>query len=461
MTFKGFAGMFLIAAGVVALAGCSRKSTLVPYPPIVNPVVFADAFDAQEDFQAFGGSKYDALSIVTDTTHAGSAAAIKIIVPSVNDPAGAYSGGAFITHRARDFSSYNALSFWVRASRPVNLDVCGFGNDNTGSSKFVAQRSAAPITTSWTQVIIPIPDSRKLSNEAGMFYFAEGPQTGVGLTMWLDDIKYVNTASVSNPRPTLATQTINTIVGLSPSLTGTTRTVFAINGVDATVTHLPGYFDFTSTNPAVASVKKGVLSVKGGGSATLTATLAGALVPGAVTVNAIPAPATGPAVPTLPAANVISLLSQKYPNVPVDKWSADWDVADVTDFTVAGTPVKVYTNMVYAGIEFISHTIDASNMTAIHMDLFIPNGTTFKVQLVDFGADGIYNFGGGDDSACELTFNASSTPPVVPGTGQWIPLDIPLTAFTDVSLNSQAHLAQLIISGDTRTVFVDNIYFHK
>ncbi len=465
MTFRGFARMMLVAVGVLSLSSCSRKSSLTPYPPIVNPVVFGDAFDSQEDFQAFGGSKYDALSIVTDTTHAGSAAAIKIIVPSVGDPAGSYSGGAFITHRARDFSGYNALSFWVRANRPVNLDVCGFGNDNTGNSKFVAQRSGVPVTTQWTQVIIPIPNAAKLNNEAGMFYFAEGPQSGVGLTLWMDDIKYVNTASVSNPRGTLAAQTISSIVGLTPSLSGTTSTKFAINGVDAVVTHFPGYFDFASSNPAVATVKKGIVTLKSGGSTVLSATLAGQPVAGTITLSADAPPTVAPLKPTLPASDVISLLGSTYTNVTVDKWSADWDRADVTDLRVAGDAVKVYTNFIYAGIEFFtptsSHLIDASNMTAIHMDVFLPTGTTFKVQLVDFGANGVYDFGGGDDSACELAFNASTTPSVVTGTGQWVPIDIPLTAFTDVSLNAQAHIAQLILSGDMKTVFVDNVYFHK
>lgn len=461
MTFRRLAGAVLVAVAALAATSCSRKTTLTPYPPIVNPVVFADGFDSQEDFQAFGGSKYDALSIVTDTTHAGSAAAIKIIVPSVGDPAGSYSGGAFITHRARDFSGYNAVSFWVRASRPVSLDVCGLGNDNTGNSGFVAQRAGVPITTNWTQVIVPIPDAGKLTNEAGMFYFAEGPQSGVGLTMWLDDIRYVNTASVANPRPSLTTQTINTIVGLTPSLTGTTKTIFAVNGADVTVTHLPGYFDFTSSDPTVATVKKGILTVKGGGTTTLTATLVGAAVPGTVTLNASAPPASGAPVPTVPAANVLSLYSDSYPNVPVDKWSADWDVADVTDFAVAGNPVKVYTNMVYAGIEFTSHVIDASSMTTLHMDVFIPSGTTFSVKLVDFGDDGVYSFGGGDDSEATVTLNAASTPAVTPGGGTWIPLEIPIADFTSTSLNGTAHLAQLILAGDTRTVFVDNIYFHK
>jgi hypothetical protein len=57
----------------------------------------------------------------------------------------------------------------------------------------------------------------------------------------------------------------------------------------------------------------------------------------------------------------------------------------------------------------------------------------------------------------ELTFDAASTPPLA--TGQWVSFDIPLANFT--GLTTKGHLAQLIISGDPDTVYVDNVYFHR
>jgi len=79
----------------------------------------------------------------------------------------------------------------------------------------------------------------------------------------------------------------------------------------------------------------------------------------------------------------------------------------------------------------------------------------FKIKLVDFGANGI--FGGGDDVEHELTFNANSTPALK--TGEWVLFNIPLSDFT--GLITKGHLAQLIISGNPNTVYVDNILFHK
>ena len=175
---------------------------------------------------------------------------------------------------------------------------------------------------------------------------------------------------------------------------------------------------------------------------------------GSVTEPTEPAPT-----PTFPAGDVISLFSNPYTNVPVDTWSAVWDQADVADVQIAGNDTKLYTNLVFAGIEFINQTVDATSMTHFLMDIWTPDPTAlpaiFKIKLVDFGANGI--FGGGDDVEHELTFNANSTPALV--TGNWIRFDLPLSNFT--GLTTKGHLAQMIISGDPNTVYVDNILFHK
>lgn len=163
--------------------------------------------------------------------------------------------------------------------------------------------------------------------------------------------------------------------------------------------------------------------------------------------------------PTYPVADVISLFSNPYTNVPVDTWSAVWDQANVADVQIAGNDTKLYTNLVFAGIEFINQTVDATSMTHFRMDIWTPDPTAlpavFKIKLVDFGADGA--FGGGDDVEHELTLNANSTPPL--STSEWVSFNIPLSEFT--GLTTQGHLAQLIISGDPNTVYVDNILFHK
>jgi len=170
-------------------------------------------------------------------------------------------------------------------------------------------------------------------------------------------------------------------------------------------------------------------------------------------------PDTPAPTPTVAEADVISLFSNAYTDVTVDTWSADWDNADVMDVQIAGDDVKKYSNFVFAGIEFTSETIDATDMTHFHMDIWTPDPTAepavFKVQLVDFGADGA--FGGGDDVNHELTFSSSTTPAIASET--WVSLDIPLASFT--GLTTKEHLAQIVLVSDPNTVYVDNVYFYR
>ena len=132
-------------------------------------------------------------------------------------------------------------------------------------------------------------------------------------------------------------------------------------------------------------------------------------------------------------------------------------MADVEDVAIAGNAAKKYANLVFAGIEFTSQTLDASGMSHFRMDIWTPNetaGASFKVKLVDFGANGVYD-GGGDDSEHEVTIRAADGL----ATGEWVRLDLRLADFT--GLAAKEHLAQLIISGDLNTVYVDNVYFRR
>jgi hypothetical protein len=443
-----------IALVALAAAGCGRDSdTLQPAPPNTDPIVFDDNYGAYATFQAFLGSKVDAVVIDTAEKHLGTAS-LRITVPGPGDPSGGYAGGAFTTDRSRQLSGYDALTFWAKASLAAELDVAGLGNDNTGTSKYEAKWAAIQLTTNWTKYVIPIPLPEKLESEGGLFFFAEGPEDGMGYQLWLDEIRFESLGTISNPRPSLVTKTVGTFVGATVNVDGA-QTVFDVAGSDQTIEHSPGYFAFVSSNDTVATVAGGVIHVVGGGSAIITGKLGAVDVEGAVTVDATAPPATAPPAPAVPAADVISLFSNAYSSVTVDTWSADWDMGDVADARLAGNDVKVYTNLAFAGIEFASQTLDASAMTHFHLDVWVPAGTMFKVKLVDFGADGVY--GGGDDREHELTFDASSTPPLT--TGTWVGLEIPLPNF--VNLTTRAHLAQLILSGDTRTAYVDNVYFHE
>jgi hypothetical protein len=260
----------------------------------------------------------------------------------------------------------------------------------------------------------------------------------------------------------MESRTSSTFVGATVNVTGT-QTTFAVEGNNEVIVHMPGYLTFASSNESVATIADGAIHAVGAGSAIITAALGQTPAVGELTLNVSPAPTVPAPTPTVPAADVISLFSNVYNNITVDSWSADWpDMADVTDFKIAGDDVKAYTNLVYAGIVFESELIDATQMAYFNIDVWVPEGVTFfKVKLVDFGEDGTYL--GAPDSERELTFTEATTPAIVPGS--WANLDIPLGSFMGgpMGLVNRAHLAQLIISGASPgiTAFIDNVYFHK
>lgn len=458
--------ILLMGASVVAAAGCSRKGPTEPWLPNTDPIVFDEQADFGAhamDFQAFGGSKYDALS-VDSTEHYSGATSLKFYVPDPGDPSGSWAGGAFVAKYDRSLTSYNALSFWVKASRITTLNEAGLGNDNSGTSKYTVSRFTMPMKTWWTNVILPVPSPAKLGKERGLFYVAEGQQNNLGLSFWVDNVRFVYDASITNPRPVITPQAMSTITGAAVTIKDATKTTFSVGGVDQTVSHSAGYFTFNSSDSSVATVTDGVIHALGPGTATLSAKL-GALdaTGGSITVNVTTPPATAAPAPTLPSSDVVSLFSNAYPSFPIDSWrqfAATPANPQVQDIQIAGDLTKLYTGLAggYIGAQFSRPTIGDTTMTAFHLDVWVVSGTTFRVKLVDFGADGAFGGSGANaDSQSELTFNSASLPPLT--TGGWIGLDIPLVNFT--GLTRRAHLAQLIFSGDTPTVFVDNVYFHK
>ena len=446
---------FALAMATLLITGCSDRDTssLEPAPPNTDPIVFSDNFGAGVDYQAFFGSKLDAVSI-DDGESAEGSASLRITVPDEDDPEGGWAGGTFVTSLARQLTGYNALTFWAKSSVSSTLNVAGLGNDNTGTSKYEALWRDIQLTTTWTKYVIPIPLPEKLSSERGLFFFAEAPESATGHILWFDEVKFESVSTITNPRPSMASQSRDAFVGAAFGVEDT-RVVFNVGGADQTIEHLPAYFTYASSDEGVVTVTDGLIEVIGVGSTIITAALGDVEVSGEVTVNASAPPATSAPPPTIHPSDVISLFSNVYDDVLVDTWSANWDIADVSDLKIGADDIKVYTNLVYAGIEFVTETIDATAMTHLHLDVWAPEGTTFKVKLVDFGADGTW--GGAPDSEHELTFNAGSEPPFT--TGTWVGLEIPLSRFS--SLMSREHLAQLLLSGDVGTVFVDNIYFHR
>jgi hypothetical protein len=441
--------------------GCSERNPLeldeARAPS--DPLVFDDALSDDVYFQAFLDTYVEAVR--TDSVFAYGGAAVdgarslQITVPPQGSSLGIYSGGVLTASGSRDLADFNALTFYARSDQLIQMDVLGFGNDNTGTSLYEAGRANVVLNRDWTFVVIPIPDPAKLIAERGLFTFAEAPDPRFpqGHHVWVDELRYARLGNVTDPQPSMPEVDAQYFVGATVSLAGT-RTTFDVDGAPVAVDHMPGYFDFASSDEAVARVTEGRVVVVGPGNAEVTAVLGEIPVTGGVAVTAFAPPTATAPVPTHPAGEVISMFSDAYADVPVDAWNTFWQfsTAQVEDYRIGDNTTKMYSTLNFVGIEFLNPTIDASQMNFFHLDVFAPSGTNFKVKLVAFNENG--GFAG---ETQELTFDATTTPAFT--AGQWCALDIPLEDFQLPV--SWEHMGQLVLAtDDAQLVLVDNVYWH-
>lgn len=425
-----------------------------------NPEVFIDGFSAGLEYYPYADSKQTAFSVEEDDTYNGSAA-MRFDVPNVGDPEGAYAGAIFRDDNGgRNLTGYDALTFWAKASQAGTLNEVGFGQDFFGD-KYAVSMQNTPLTTNWVKYVVPIPDPSKLVQSQGLFWYAEGPEDGDGYSIWVDEVKYERLGTIAQPRPKLlegndvVTQSFN---GATLTLTGLTQTFNLGSGIDQTVAAAPSYFEFSSSNTSVATVDLlGVVTVVGSGTAVITASLADVEAQGSLTIESLgdfdPAPT-----PMQSPANVISIFSDAYTNVLVDFYNGYWEPFQTTEssiFAINNDQILNYTNFNFVGNQFANPTINGSEMSVIHFDVFVPDGTVnpqLKIVLRDFGANN--SDGGGDDTNLEMIFSGASLVP-----GQWNSLEMSLDG-----MPNKERLGLLIyenLGSNLTSFYLDNVYLYR
>ena len=426
-----------------------------------NGNVFIDDFVGDMNYAAFAGSSLTAFKVDNNDTYNGSRQSMRFDVPDANTPTGSFAGGVFFSQSGRNLSDFDALTFYIKANQAITVNEIGFGND-LGENKFVVSINNLPVTSGWKKVIIPIPDASKLVAERGLLYYASAPIADRGYTFWIDEVKFEKLGSIGKGQAGImngSNVSVNTFVGVNTNVTGLISTFNLPNGINQSVNLSRAYFEFKSSNAAVATVNaNGNVSSLSAGSAIITATLGGVQATGSLTINCAGSFVQAPT-PTRPQSNVISIFSDAYTNVPVNYYNGYWAPFQTTlssDFSVANNNVLHYTNFNFVGIEFSAPTVNASTMTNIHLDVFFPNtvtaGRQLRVIVVDFGPNGVF---GGDDTRHTTTF----TTPFLESQN-WKSIDIPFSAMP--GLASRSNLAQIILEGgDGTSLYVDNVYFWR
>jgi hypothetical protein len=291
-----------------------------------------------------------------------------------------------------------------------------------------------------------------------MFFYSVAPVDGKGFTFWIDELKFENLGTIAYPQFAILNgedQTETSFIGVSKVISGLTSIFNLPSGINQAVNITPTYFEFTSSDQTIATVDaSGRVTVTGGpGSAEITASVGNITASGLLVIQSQGAYEHAPT-PTRDPAAVISIFSEAYPNVPVNYYNGYWAPYQTTlsaDFEVNGDHVLHYTNFNFVGIEFSSPTVNASAMTHLHMDIYLPNPLTanapFRIEVVDFGTGGTGAF----------TRNIT-----VAQSQQWISLDIPFSNFT--GLNNRSNLAQIIfvdVNNNISSFYADNIYLYN
>ncbi len=177
----------------------------------------------------------------------------------------------------------------------------------------------------------------------------------------------------------------------------------------------------------------------------------------------------GPVIPTSPApspsqpeADVISIYSDAYTNVPVEGYNL-YGAAAFEEVDIAGNNALKYTFAEGDGGNFQvielggANQIDAAaaDMTNFRFDLWFPNEvdetSALLMKLVNFGTS---------TSEGLININPSSSPAIAQGS--WLSFDIPFSELESSGLTERSNIQQIVVdlltSGE---VYIDNIYFYK
>ncbi len=456
----------LLAAILIAQTGCERKLSDDAVLPSFGTTgeIFTDNFIGlgSNFYFPFADAKPDVFSVDMNEGYK-SSSSIRIDVPNATDPTGGYAGAIFRVEGAgRNLTGYDALTFYVKASTGIKLGEVGFGIDYLGDKTRVSTQNVN-VGTNWTKVIVPIPDPSKLVNERGVFWFAAGTQgtAGSGYALWFDEIKFEKLGTVGKPTSTIVngvTTTVKTFIGSSINLTGLNHVYNLVNGTDIVVNSTAVYYEFKSSNPAVAAVNdSGVVKVFASGTAEITATVKGVPAKGKLIIES-KGDFPGAPGPTRPQSDVKSIFSDAYTNETESNFTPGFGGSTtLTDILVTSKgKVLQYTNNNYTGIMF-ANPVDASSLGFLHIDAYVENAaTSIGIQIRDIGGNKLIetdvNTGNpiGDDKDNRSSLSGFQA-------GVWKSFDIPLNGGI---LNQKSNLGAIIITGGT-LFYIDNIYFYK
>lgn len=468
-----------LTLSIALLTSCEREFSdevkFAKFPS--NGDVFLDGFSSGLNYFPFvdAGADPEAFSVVTDDVFAGTSA-MRFDVPAFGN---GFVGATFNTTANRDLSSFDALTFYAKASQAAGIDAIGFGISGETSNKYQVTVNDLSISTRWEKYIIPIPDATELVGETGLFWLAEGASFAEdegGYILWFDEIKFEKLGTIAQPSPSIfegQELTEQTFLGSTITVSGLTQTFNLASGVSQTVLATPSYFDFESSDVDVARVSElGEISIVGEGTATITAFLGGVLAKGSLEITSSTSLQLAPE-PTLAAADVVSIFSDAYTDIDVDFYNGNFENQGTTGgvTSLGNGNVLSFVNFDegfgFVTTQFTNPTVDLTNQNTIHFDVYIQETIdatdNLVVELVNAGPDAtievfVDNGGGFTIPADQLE------------TGTWVSFDIPLASFSNPTgggnfsggIGNRTNMGSITFAsgGTLSSIIIDNIYFY-
>jgi len=320
---------------------------------------------------------------------------------------------------------------------------------NETSIKFYLLIAGEPFVTKtlvanqWNSFDIPLTDFG-----TGSMTAATGFKLESGTYTWPNGVNtvYVDNVYFWKPAAPVGTPVISGFTVPAKSLGDAP---FALT---APTSNSPGAFTYTSSNTSVATISGNTVTIVGVGNSTITANQAASapFLVGSTTAVLTVSPPAAP-VPTLAAADVISMYGESYPNTYQYSFGAN-NLAGEPDLDpTLGENKALKYNFELGGYGAGYTETNVSTMQYVHFDYFTTNSTNFKFVLIS------------NTPVVEKSYDLNASSIVL---NTWKSVNIPMSYFTGLGLNPATWFqfkfdVNAVTPGVPNIVYIDNVYFTR
>lgn len=354
---------------------------------------------------------------------------------------------------------YLHIDIWVASGTNRMVKVSPI-NNGTGVVEFLVE---VPVTPgAWNSVDIPKSSFTGMTWDSVFQFKVDGQFNGDGsantttpFDVYFDNIYFWKEPVASGTDATLSDLKID---GVSISNFSGASTEYNY-GVPEGTTSVP-QITMTTTTDSNATVTTTTQATTIPGTATVLVTAQDGTTTETYTVTInITTPTTNPtAPPSRNASDVLAVYGEAYGTITGIDYNPNWGQSGIASVNASYDPgsgdlLLAYPNFNYQGTDFSGNAQDVSNMEYLHVDIWVPTGTSRMVKITPI------NTGTG-------TGEFLVEVPIV--AGAWNSVDLEKSAFTGMTWDNVIQMkfdGQFNADGSANTtpfdIYIDNVYFWK